>query len=196
VTLTNSGDVGALILASELITCQLASPREPATDEAMYEDKKCVVLQLVDHLYELDAKSSVAIASVLRQPLRPPHHVRLLTASVHLWYARKDRLQVGGLIATNETSDEAASCSSEAKGGNDVEVYEVQPNSCVELVVEQPRRLVFVRKGPAGDAYVAIQATNHQICDHNGFPEDDESVDRDVGLGDFRLVHESWVATK
>lgn len=197
VTLTNSGDVGALVLSSELITCERSAPQSPREPAVLYKDKRCVVDQLVGHLDELDARSTVALTSALRQPQRPPDHVRLLEATVLVWYARQDRLQVGDLTATTQTSPEAAhECATEYEGGNHVEVYEVQPNSRVEALVERPRRLVYVWRGRAGDAYAALQPTNHQMCNKRGLPEDDEKIDEDVGLSFLRLNYETWLAAR
>ena len=54
VTLTNSGDVGVLILSSEVITCQRSAVPPPSTIEELHLDRQCFFDQLVEHVYELN----------------------------------------------------------------------------------------------------------------------------------------------
>ena len=195
VKITNSGDVGALVLASELITCQRSSPQPPLDAAVMYDDEQCVVEQLFTNRTEVDAKSTWDVTSVLRQPERPPKEVRLVEATVLLWYARQDRLEIGDPIPWPQLSAADDHCSTDADATHSLEGHELRPNSRPQGVVEQSRRLVYLRQGPDGDAYFALQPAHTDICGRSGLPTVFSTINEDVGVKNLRLEYESWLTT-
>ena len=188
VTLTNSGDVGALILSSELITCQRSAPPGNHSVDELHSDKQCFFDQLLGHAYELDAKSTVTFTSVLRLPEVPPDDVRILEAEAALWYARQDRVKVG-----DESFDaELAAAKNENCEGR-TEIYPVFPNSRVQAVVQEPWRLVYIFTGLGGDSVFALQGTSQEMCGHGGVPDADKGVEDDLGLRYTSVHYEAWL---
>jgi hypothetical protein len=199
VKITNSGDVGALILASELIVCLRTSPHDPQPADDLYSDAACHAEQIYDHLTEIDAHSTWEIQLALDRPATPLVKARLVEATVLLWYAREDRLKVGSEIQHLEQEDDASACSSVYHSNDTLTGFNVLDESRQQGVVDKPRRVVYLSQGEEGDAYYALQAQGEDICDATDYGRPKFSkymIDDSVGAANLRVNEESWVTER
>jgi hypothetical protein len=184
IKITNSGDIGALILASESVICHRMRPADSKAVEDLYNDEACVTDVIFEHLSEVDARSTWEIQSVLEPPSGTPPDAKFVEVTVLLWYARRDRVEVGERIENILDVDNSHACRMEERS---------------DLTVQRPRRIVYLRQGDRGDAYFALQASGEEICDasDDGRPRQSEyRIDESVGLHSFRLNYEGLAATR
>jgi hypothetical protein len=193
VKITNSGDVGALILNSELIVCFRESPHNPQTPEDLYGDDECGTQQIYDDLTLIDARSTWEIQFVIDRPGTPPNR-RLVEATVLFWYARQDRVKVGSQIQHLELEDDASACTKSAV----LTGFNIVNDSRQQGVMQKSRRVVYLRVGSAGDAYFAIQVQGEPICSvEHGLPrESTYPVGDSVGLKNLRITNGGWLREK
>ncbi len=75
VTIVNSGNIGALVISSELIVCYRSAVVGSSFPEELYVDPDCTTEQILDNFTEIDARSTWRIQKAVDRPPR----FRLLT---------------------------------------------------------------------------------------------------------------------
>ena len=195
VSITNSGDIGARIVASDLIVCYRTSPRDAQPLVGLNEDRACVNDRIFENLAVVDARSTWPIQIALRRPEKPPAQARLMEATVHLWYARQDRLNVGDEIDLAHEAD-VSRCSSQHRENEVLTGYKVLDQSRPQSVVQRSRRLVYLRQDN-GIEYFAFQAQGEDVCDATEHPKESQyRIGESVGLNELRLNYEAWLTQK
>jgi hypothetical protein len=202
VKIANAGDAGAYVLASEMITCQRAAPQPAEPLEELYEDPECVTTQLFENLTELDHSSEFELTSIFRDPEEPPAAPRVIEVTVLLWTVRQDRVELGPELEADDLEPVDDECLSATDPDPDHKLtgYEVLPNSRPEGVAQDPLRLVFLRLGDEGDAYVALQPVDEPVCTTAttgttppGVPVGSAELQANFGLKNLRLNYETWI---
>jgi hypothetical protein len=195
----NNSDVGALVLASELVLCYRDGPAAFLRQESLYTDPTCITESIFDVLSTLDAKSSWKIRHGFTHPALSTGPVKSVQAIVLLWYARQDRLRIDN--SSVEEIDPGPPC----KGP--LVTYAVLEESRYKGVVQRDRRLnyyygsadkVSVQNG-SGDAYFALTTEGEPPCSDGaydyGLPRpSDYGIADYVGMTSLRLNHEDWLA--
>jgi hypothetical protein len=197
VKITNSGDVGALILASELIVCFREGPHNLRALDDLYDDDACRTEQIYDDLTEIDARSTWEIQSVIGRD-KTPLNRRFVEATVRLWYARQDRLKVGSQIPDLELEDDASVCSSQYRKNDKLTGFKIMDDSRQQGVVQKSRRVVYLSQGDEGDAYFALQVRGDHICSvEHGRPRWSKyPVAESVGEKDLWTTYEGWLSER
>jgi hypothetical protein len=219
VVIRNSGGVGAMILASELILCYWRGPHEFLQQDALYDDPHCETEQLFDNLTQIDSRSTWTIRHAFHQPAAKDSKIRVVQGIVFLWYARTDRLRIDSepivdneplfpwTVIANVDSQDCKKVKGEMKNTKfEIEedwrlsVMKVSEESRFQGVVQQDRHLVYLRNfSDPGDAYFALTTVDEPLCDPNhdgsgGLPRwSNYDLGQRVGLTTLRLNHEEWV---
>jgi hypothetical protein len=181
VTITNRGDVGAVILASKLQVCHRRGIGAPAGGAG------CVTEPVLSDLTRIDADSTWRYQRAIRRPRDAPAKVRLLEVVVTLWYARQDRVSLGEQIPDLAREGDLAACGGQAT----VRGYPVLYDSRLQDVVREPRRLVYVQRDKK--LKFGFQQRDDQVCTDDGRPLVSPPIDRSVGWQSMWVTHEAWV---
>jgi hypothetical protein len=193
IAVRNSGGVGALILASELILCYWAEPHELLTLDELYASDECETQQLLDNLTEVDSGNVWTIRRAFQRSAAKGRSPRTVQANVFLWYARKDRLRIGEELQLS--SSDIQTC----RQPSQLWMFQVQEESRYQGIVQRDRRFIYLRTGDSGDAYFALTTVREPICIlekgmYEGLPrQSDHDVGQRVGLRQLRLDHEAWL---
>ncbi|GIG21376.1 hypothetical protein Cch01nite_21000 [Cellulomonas chitinilytica] len=197
VTIVNSGNIGALVISSELIVCYRSAVVGSSFPEELYVDPDCTTEQILDNFTEIDARSTWRIQKAVDRPEIPPADFRVLEAVVLLWYGRQDRLKVGDEIEDFATEAELAQCNLD---DDEIRAYQVVDDSRAQGLTQKPRRIVTVRQGPQGDqgdAYFAFQAQGEDVCNEYGLPLNSKyPLQEQVGLTNVRLNYSAWLTER
>jgi hypothetical protein len=204
VTVRNNGDIGALVLASELILCYWPEPHEFLLQDDLYNSEHCETEQIFSNLSEIDSHSTWTMRHAFQRAPKGSG-IRVVQGVVLLWYARMDRLRIDNdpvidsfpLSIMNPGRQRSLACRKWT-----LSVLRVQEESRFQGVVQRERRLVYLDSGDPGDAYFALTTVGESYCNSDG----DEStkglprwssydIGQRVGVRESRLNHEQWLET-
>jgi hypothetical protein len=165
VAVRNNGDVGALVLASRVMTC-FRSPYDP-------KDSDCVDSVILDELSQIGAKSTLIHHLGFRQPATRP----LVRLDATVWYARTDRLRV------------ARKKSAHDRHCGPVTTYDLQDEARFKGVVQRDRRLVYAGdQSQAGYKAIYLTTAGEPPCEQSRYRIDDY-----VGAAYVRVHREDWL---
>jgi hypothetical protein len=196
IDIRNNGDVQALVLASEVVTCFRSGPTESIEEGKLYKDRACRTDVLFPNLTELDKNSSWKIRKVFNRPplFDSGHTIRVVQVVVFLRYARLDRLRV------NSNSQQRVGWQPTCMKGAILTQYEVQGESVYKSVVQRPRRLLYLAPPPrpngnGGDRYFALSTEGEPLCrSEDGLPKPSRyDISGHVGQRTIRIDYDDWL---
>lgn len=180
VKLQNNSDIGALILASEVIMCfRESNANLEYVVENLYNDRDhCATSVIVTNLSQVEAKSSWTHHQSFRAPVGRP----FAQLVVQVWYARVDRLRVD--IASEQKQPGGSSCPGE------LTIYRLEDEARFRGVVQRDRFLVFRDDlSGIGDRYHYLIAEDESYCTDNSRYD----IAGYVGRKEIRIHHEDWL---
>jgi hypothetical protein len=184
VQLRNQGDVGALILASEVTLCFRQDDVNLEYDiEKLYHDKYCTTDVILEHTSKVDAKSTWTYHSAFTTtPDRP-----LAQVVAHVWYARNDRIRIGPeILRKPESRPPSEDLRTGCKGSTTR--YRLIDDARFKGVVARHRYLTYDDRGGSGDAYFFLTTEGEPLCLQSRY-----DLDRQLGTTDVVIHTEDWL---
>jgi hypothetical protein len=154
VHLRNDGDIGALVLGSELFICSRRTIEDLVLDiNALYSDPDCTFDILFTVGTEIDPKTARIYHRSIIAPMDAPL-VQLVSAAS---YAREDRLRVDW--ENDVEAYDVSACSDPP-----LEVYSILDDSRVRGVVEKQRLLVYT------ETQWQLTTSDESLCEPSRYP--------------------------
>jgi hypothetical protein len=205
----NNGEVGALVLASEITMCftdSLAVVRNDLdTIEKLYDqqDKACRTEQAFDHFTVIDGKTTWVYHSAFTTTTDKP----LLLLEAHLWYARNDRLRIDPEYVVEVTRSDHPGLSQWSVNAcrGYVTIFRMRDEAKFKGVVQRRRLVVYDDQGDFGDAYFNLTTPGRALCENtemspaasSSSSADDKlrlRIAADVGASDVSTRQTDWLA--
>jgi hypothetical protein len=201
----NNGDVGALVLASEVTVCftdSLETVDKSLTSNQMLYDQQgeaCHTKQIFDHFSVIDGKTTWVYHSAFTTAADKP----LILLQAHLWYARNDRLRIdeAHVQKVTKTAHPGVTDADVKACRGDVTIYKIRDEAKFKGVVQRQRLVVYDDEHGVGDAYFNLTTPGVALCrqpDPSGLPRPEDAlpirVGADVGAAEVYTRQTDWLA--